>query len=45
MLAAGLGVRDGVQEGWFEEVSTNNGPVPGLLTQAETATGVDEALC
>lgn len=36
-------LRDGVQEGWFEKVSKNNGPVPGLLTQAETAAGVDKA--
>lgn len=44
MLAGRPGVRDGVQEGWFKKVFINSGPVPGLLTQAETATGVNEAL-
>lgn len=39
MLTGRPGLRDGVQEDWFKKVSINNGPVPGLLTQAETATG------
>lgn len=44
MLAGRPGVRDGVQEGLFKKVFINNGPVPGLLTRAETATGVSGAL-
>lgn len=44
VLAGRPGVRDGVQEGLFKKVFINNGPVPGLLTRAETATGVSGAL-
>lgn len=39
-----LGVKHVVQEDWFKKILINNGPVSGLLTQAETATGVNEAL-